>query len=457
MKKKKGSLSILTKLVLGITTILLCFGIVPSILTPSSASSKAMKSTYTTSNTNTYQVATAKSSIAPWSSETIYTGGEVVSYQGERYRAKWWTQNETPKKTDEWGVWEYLGKISSSSGSSSTSNKNQTSSSNPSTSSTTSSSSTTKKTSIKNFKVVAYYPSWVENGLSKLRFDTITHVNYAFAIPTSDGGLRPLENPSLAKKIIKKAHQNGAKVLLAIGGWSYNGTPLEATFKSATATKAKRTKFVNSIIAMMNKYGFDGIDMDWEHPRVDDSSKKQYEAIMVSLSKKLHAKNKILTSAVLSGATPDGQIYYDAAAHTDKVLKAVDWINVMAYDGGDGKRHSSYQFAVYCGKYWKNTRKIPAKKIVLGVPFYGRPSWSSYEQLLQADKNAYKKNTVMMNGMTAYYNGMPLIKKKTKYAINNLGGVMIWEITQDTTLKKYSLLTAIKKGIAEKKAETSAK
>lgn len=186
---------------------------------------------------------------------------------------------------------------------------------------------------------------------------------------------------------------------------------------------------------------------------MDDSSKKQYEAVMVSLSKKLHAKNKLLTSAVLSGATPDGQIYYDAAAHTDTVLKAVDWINVMAYDGGDGARHSSYQFAINSGKYWKNTRKMPASKVVLGLPFYGRPSWSSYEQLLQVDKNAYKKNIVQINGMTAYYNGMPLIKKKTKYAIENLGGVMIWEITQDTTVKKYSLLTAVQKAIDEKKTK----
>ena len=30
------------------------------------------------------------------------------------------------------------------------------------------------------------------------------------------------------------------------------------------------------------------------------------------------------------------------------VLNAVDFINVMAYDGGDGERHSSYQFAVHC-------------------------------------------------------------------------------------------------------------
>lgn len=119
----------------------------------------------------------------------------------------------------------------------------------------------------------------------------------------------------------------------------------------------------------------------------------------------------------------------------------------MAYDGGDGARHSSYQFAVNSGNYWRKTRKMPAKKVILGVPFYGRPSWASYETILQTDKNAYKKDIATIYGMEAYYNGLPTIRKKTKYAINHFGGVMIWEITQDTTIKKYSLLTAIQQAI----------
>lgn len=398
-----------------------------------------------------------KSAIKSWSSKMVYVAGDRVIYKNNIYEAKWWTQNEIPSKEDTWGVWKYIKKVSSTSTNtnenegtnSNTSNtsKNTTTSGSTNTSTQDKTTTTTKKKHPNNFKVVAYYPSWVTNGLNKLRFNTITHVNYSFAIPTSDGGLRPLENPPLAKQIIKKAHANNAKVLIAIGGWSYNGTPLEATFKSATSTKAKRTKFVNSILKLVDKYGFDGVDMDWEHPRVNDSSKKQYEAVMVTLSKKLHAKGKLLSSAVLSGATPDGQIYYDAAAHTDKVLKAVDWINVMAYDGGDGARHSSYQFAVNSGNYWRKTRKMPAKKVVLGVPFYGRPSWASYETILQTDKNAYKKDIATIYGMEAYYNGMPTIRKKTKYAINHFGGVMIWEITQNTTVKKYSLLTAIQQSI----------
>lgn len=37
-----------------------------------------------------------------WDSETIYTGGEEVVFNGKIYKAKWWTQNEEPGKADVW-------------------------------------------------------------------------------------------------------------------------------------------------------------------------------------------------------------------------------------------------------------------------------------------------------------------------------------------------------------------
>ena len=46
----------------------------------------------------------------------------------------------------------------------------------------------------------------------------LTHIIYSFAIPTAEGGLRPLENADTAKQIIQEAHNAGRKVLLAIGG-----------------------------------------------------------------------------------------------------------------------------------------------------------------------------------------------------------------------------------------------
>ncbi len=45
--------------------------------------------------------------IEAWDASTIYTGGEVVSYEGVIYQAKWWTQGDIPG-TQEWGPWEEI-------------------------------------------------------------------------------------------------------------------------------------------------------------------------------------------------------------------------------------------------------------------------------------------------------------------------------------------------------------
>lgn len=293
------------------------------------------------------------------------------------------------------------------------------------------------------FKVVGYYPSWKPDKLRSVDFGVLTHVCYAFAIPTAEGGLRDLENPEAAETLIRSAHENGAKALLSVGGWSYNDIPLENVFMEATADDAKRLRLTESILAMCEEYGFDGVDMDWEHPRVDGDSARRYEALMLALSERLHAQGKLLTAAVLSGVTADGSIYYDAAAQTNAVLNAVDFINVMAYDGGDGERHSQYQFAVDCGTYWKATRGLPAHKVVLGVPFYARPSWADYGTILATVPEASAGDHVLYNGMEVYYNGVNTIAEKTRYAREHLGGIMIWELTQDAAGREKSLLQVI--------------
>ncbi|WP_276320585.1 family 20 glycosylhydrolase [Amycolatopsis suaedae] len=40
-----------------------------------------------------------------WDRAAVYTGGTVVSHNGHKWTAKWWTQGEEPGTTGEWGVW----------------------------------------------------------------------------------------------------------------------------------------------------------------------------------------------------------------------------------------------------------------------------------------------------------------------------------------------------------------
>ncbi|MEU4523076.1 family 20 glycosylhydrolase [Amycolatopsis sp. NPDC024027] len=40
-----------------------------------------------------------------WTATQVYTGGNVVSHNGHKWTAKWWTQGEEPGTTGQWGVW----------------------------------------------------------------------------------------------------------------------------------------------------------------------------------------------------------------------------------------------------------------------------------------------------------------------------------------------------------------
>ncbi|MCX4449426.1 glycosyl hydrolase family 18 protein [Streptomyces sp. NBC_01789] len=53
--------------------------------------------------------ATGCGSVPAYVAGTVYNAGNEVSYNGHTYKAQWWTQNETPGSTGDWGVWKDQG------------------------------------------------------------------------------------------------------------------------------------------------------------------------------------------------------------------------------------------------------------------------------------------------------------------------------------------------------------
>nr|WP_018556330.1 glycosyl hydrolase family 18 protein [Streptomyces sp. SID4913] len=48
-------------------------------------------------------------SVPAYVAGTVYNAGDEVSHNGRTYKAQWWTQNETPGSTGDWGVWKDQG------------------------------------------------------------------------------------------------------------------------------------------------------------------------------------------------------------------------------------------------------------------------------------------------------------------------------------------------------------
>jgi chitinase len=274
-------------------------------------------------------------------------------------------------------------------------------------------------------RVVGYFPTW-QGDVNAIQYDKLTHINYSFLLPTAQGGLTGLSSgDTRLKALVQAGHAKGVKVSVAVGGWmDGNDSPFEQLAANTTA----RTTFVNNVVAFVDQAGLDGVDIDWEWPDTGASS-QNFGALMKQLGTALHGKGKILTAAVLASGG-DG---IPVSSFSD-----VDWLNIMAYDMG--YPHSSYDVAVNALDYWLG-RGLPKSKAVLGVPFYGKNSSNgayTYAQLVAMDSQAPNKDVV--NGI--YYNGIPTIKSKTQLALQRGGGVMIWEISQDTS-GTTSLLNAI--------------
>ena len=279
------------------------------------------------------------------------------------------------------------------------------------------------------FKIIAYCTQ--SSDIDSIPFKYLTHINYSFAIPAKAGDtLETLKNDDYVKKLISLAKLYNVKVFLSIGGWGIgDGGGDDTRFHKMAETEHGQITFVASCIKMVQKYQFDGIDLDWEYPDPDHRSAKDFTMLCKKLNLGLKKLGKDLTAAVVS----EGKQAYGVE---EEVYQYFDWINIMSYDGDYGphelKHHSPYSMAVSNIDFWLNVRNLPAHKCVLGLPFYAKKGFGnygfSYKRLLQEGASPYDD---YWNGH--FYNGLFTIKNKTNFALERgLLGVMVWEMSHDT-------------------------
>jgi chitinase len=299
-------------------------------------------------------------------------------------------------------------------------------------------------------RVVAYVPNWVDlkTFSETIEYSKLTHINIAFENPKNDEG--DLSFNAKDQFLIDKAKANKVKVLISIGGGAASGNKnLQKRYFDLIAD-GKRAAFVAKLADYVVLHQFDGLDVDIEGPSIN----KDYGAFIADLSKALHAKDKLITAALSKG--------YGGKSVPDAALAQFDFVSIMAYDGAGywspnkPGQHSSMEFAKESVAYWLG-RGLAKDKAVLGVPFYGYGFGDAFK------KRDYPYATIVKDypgaekvdqiGSTIWYNGLPTIKAKTKYVLDEgLGGVMIWSLDNDVKGEK-SLLLAIDQTLGKKKDE----
>ena len=333
-------------------------------------------------------------------------------------------------------------------------------------------------------KLIAYVTGW--SPPVAIRTGRITHVNFAFARIDGEGRVVPPDDASatrLGEIVALKRSAPALRVLISVGGWGAEG------FSDAALTEESRARFADSAVALMRAQAADGIDLDWEYPgqstagiRARPEDKRNFTLLLAALRERLDARSRDDGRApgdgyLLTIASADRE-YFDHV-EMDVLHEDLDWINVMAYDFYNsltpttGHHAGLYRAATApVSSRWADASVeqhlaagVPARKLVLGVAFYGRRFEGvnadelgrnqpyeryggdhAYAELVAGyvDRGGFSRHwdetaqaPWLWNATTRSfisYDDPRSIELKSAYARQRgLGGIMFWELAQDAS------------------------
>jgi len=214
----------------------------------------------------------------------------------------------------------------------------------------------------------------------------LDRINWAFGLCV-DGKVSGAHWANVGQLNTLKSTYPHLKTILSVGGWGSGG------YSDALLTPHGRERFAQSAIELMVKHDFDGVDLDWEYPTIDEAGidarpedKWTFTRMMWLLRSKMDALSIVTGRKYhLSMAVGCGTDRYAHIMELAELGTFLDEINLMSYDmrqgtseitghhtnlfnNPDDPRPASAKYAVelFVG------HGVPAEKLVVGAAFYGR-------------------------------------------------------------------------------------
>ena len=275
-----------------------------------------------------------------------------------------------------------------------------------------------------------------------------SHLIYAFGrINNKFNGVTITNERKLKDLSGLKSINPDLQVILGIG----SSNPSE--FSEMTKDKTRRNNFINSCKQIIEKYGLDGIDLDWEFPGINketNTNESENYALLVKELREALGKDKWISFySNNSGKWIDFH----------KMLPYVDYVNVSGYNLSVPKSDTklNHQSPLYSSKkYGKwcieksiarhNQLGVPYEKILLGIPFYGRGKkpfpgyldcnkFSKYEDgtTLHWDEDAKVPYRLDKDGnLVLSFDDEKSIEEKCNFIEKKgLAGVFVWNYDSD--------------------------
>lgn len=187
-----------------------------------------------------------------------------------------------------------------------------------------------------------------------------------------------------------------------------------------------REAFVANVTAQLLEKGFEGLDIDYEYCE-NATQHKNLAETFAALAQAFYPKGLTLTAAVNGGY----------CMPVRGALQAVDWLNVMAYDG------SALNAPYTLTESHVNTlinNGVSARRLVAGMPIYGndtvhwsQPGWHTIVNQAGFTGNDCDACVFSGNSTLQTFNGPTTYRGKVRRILDrNLGGLMSWGYYTDT-------------------------
>src|SRR3954452_23754874 len=251
-------------------------------------------------------------------------------------------------------------------------------------------------------QVFGFLPYWELSGASnKLNYDVLSTIAYFSVGATSTGNLKKRESDgstttgwggwtsSSMTSVINAAHQRGTRVALTISVFAWTSSQA-AIQKGILGSSTARTNLAKQAAAAVRDRGADGINLDFEP--LASGYADEFVAFLKTVRTEL---NRIRSGYQLTYDTTGYIGNYPIAASVG--AGAADAIFVMGYDyrtAGSGTAGSidplsgpSYDLTDTVRAY---TSRVPASRIILGLPWYGR-AWSTTSSAVRSTNHSGTK------------------------------------------------------------------
>ncbi|MDQ3887202.1 MAG: glycosyl hydrolase family 18 protein, partial [Actinomycetota bacterium] len=109
-----------------------------------------------------------------------------------------------------------------------------------------------------------------------------------------------------------------------------NGDWEPALVRSMLRDGIVRRRHVDAVVELVERNGYDGIDIDYEDLRADDRA--PYSEFLSSLGEALHRNGRLLTSSVYAKESEPGPNDHNIVQDYTAIASACDQVRVMTYD-----------------------------------------------------------------------------------------------------------------------------